>query len=176
MDAVVVGAGPNGLAAAITLARQGLAVTGLEGHDEIGGGTRTEELTVPGVLHDVCSAVHPMAAGSPFLQSLPLDRHGLEWCWPEVDCAHPLDDGSAGVLLRDIDATARGLGADGGAWKRLFGVSKGFGPLMDDLFRPVLHLPSHPVRLVRFGIPAALPATAVVRAFDTPQGIRPDMS
>lgn len=168
-SAVVVGSGPNGLACAAALVRQGLDVTVLEAEATIGGGTRTEELTVPGVLHDVCSAVHPMAAGSPFLQSLALDQHGLEWCWPEVDCAHPLDDGSAGVLLRDIDATASGLGDDGRAWKRLFGVSKTFGALTDDLFRPVIHVPSHPMRLVRFGIPAALPATAVARAFDTPQ-------
>jgi phytoene dehydrogenase-like protein len=169
-SAIVVGSGPNGLACAAALVRAGLDVTVLEAESTIGGGTRTEELTVPGVLHDVCSAVHPMAAGSPFLQSLSLERYGLEWCWPEVDCAHPLDDGSAGVLLRDLDATARGLGRDGAAWKRVFGVSKGFGPLMDDLYRPVLHVPRHPLRLVRFGIPAALPATAVARNWKTAPG------
>jgi phytoene dehydrogenase-like protein len=152
----------------------------LEAEPTIGGGTRTEELTVPGVLHDVCSAVHPMAASSPFLTSLPLDRHGLEWCWPEVDCAHPLDDGSAGVLLRDLDATARGFGGAGAgrsaagrhderAWKRVFGVSRGFERLTEDIYRPVLHVPRHPLRLVRFGIPAALPATTVARSFDTAQ-------
>jgi phytoene dehydrogenase-like protein len=169
-SAIVVGSGPNGLACAAALVRAGLDVTVLEAESTIGGGTRTEELTVPGVLHDVCSAVHPMAAGSPFLQSLSLERYGLEWCWPEVDCAHPLDDGSVGVLLRDLDATARGLGRDGAAWKRVFGVSKGFGPLMDDLYRPVLHVPRHPLRLVRFGIPAALPATAVARNWKTAPG------
>jgi phytoene dehydrogenase-like protein len=168
-SAIVVGSGPNGLACAAALVRAGLDVTVLEAEATIGGGTRTEELTVPGVLHDVCSAVHPMAAGSPFLRSLELEQHGLEWCWPEVDCAHPLDDGSAGVLLRDLDATANGLGADGAAWKRVFGVSKGFEGLTEDLYRPVLHLPRHPFQLVRFGIPAALPAAAVARAWKTEQ-------
>ena len=109
--AIVVGAGPNGLACALALAREGVEVTVLEAEPEIGGGTRTSELTVPGVLHDECSAVHPMAAGSPFLAPL-----GIEWCHPEVDCAHPLDDGSAGVMLRSLGATAAGLGADGPRW------------------------------------------------------------
>jgi phytoene dehydrogenase-like protein len=169
-SAIVVGSGPNGLACAAALVREGLDVTVLEAEPTIGGGTRTEELTLPGVLHDVCSAVHPMAAGSPFLNSLALDRHGLEWCWPEVDCAHPLDDGSAGVLVRSLDETAAGLGADGTAWKRVFGVSKGFEALTEDLFRPVLHVPRHPLRLLRFGVPAGLPATAVARNWKTEQG------
>jgi phytoene dehydrogenase-like protein len=169
-SAIVVGSGPNGLACAAALVRAGLEVTVLEAEATIGGGTRTEELTVPGVLHDVCSAVHPMAAGSPFLNSLELERHGLEWCWPEVDCAHPLDDGTAGVMLRSLDETARGLGADGAAWKRVFGVSKGFAPLTEDLFRPVLHVPRHPLRLVRFGIPAATPAAVLARSWKTAQG------
>jgi phytoene dehydrogenase-like protein len=168
--AVVVGSGPNGLASAVTLALQGVEVTVLEAEDVIGGGTKTSELTVPGVLHDQCSAVHPMAVGSPFLNSLGLERHGLEWRWPEVDLAHPLDDGTAGVMLRSIDATADGLGADGSAWKRVFGrPSAGFGELGDDIFRPVAHLPSHPLRLLRFGIPAAMPATVLARAWRTPQ-------
>jgi phytoene dehydrogenase-like protein len=169
-SAIVVGSGPNGLGCAAALVRAGLDVTVLEAEATIGGGTRTEELTVPGVLHDVCSAVHPMAASSPFLTSLDLGRHGLEWCWPEVDCAHPLDDGTAGVLLKSIEDTASGLGTDGRAWKRIFGVASGFGALTDDLYRPVLHVPRHPLRLVRFGIPAALPATAVARNWKTEQG------
>jgi phytoene dehydrogenase-like protein len=168
-SAIVVGSGPNGLACAAALVRAGLDVTVLEADAAIGGGTRSAELTVPGVLHDVCSAVHPMAAGSPFLRSLELDRHGLEWCWPEVDCAHPLDDGTAGVLLRSLDDTARGLGKDGAAWKRVFGVSKGFDRLTDDLFRPLLHVPRHPLRLARFGIPAATPATVLARTWKTTQ-------
>ena len=169
-SAIVVGSGPNGLACAAALVREGLDVTVLEAEPTIGGGTRTEELTEPGLLHDVCSAVHPMAAGSPFLNSLGLERHGLEWCWPEVDCAHPLDDGSAGVLLRSLDDTAHGLGPDGAAWKRIFAPSKSFQALTEDLFRPVLHVPSHPLRLIRFGIPAATPATVLARAWKTPQG------
>ena len=169
--AIVVGSGPNGLASAVTLARAGIRVTVLEAEDEIGGGTRTSELTVPGLLHDHCSAVHPMAVGSPFLRSLGLERHGLEWRWPDVDLAHPLDDGSAGVMLRSIEATARALGSDGGAWKRVFGrPAAGFGELADDIFRPVLHVPRHPLRLARFGIPATAPATVLARAWRTPQG------
>ncbi len=144
-------------------------MTVLEAAPTIGGGTRTEELTLPGLLHDVCSAVHPMAVGSPFLNSLGLERHGLEWCWPEVDCAHPLDDGSAGVMLRSLEETARGLGDDGRAWRWVFEPSKSFEALTEDLFRPVLHVPRHPLRLARFGLPAATPATVLARKWKTPQ-------
>jgi phytoene dehydrogenase-like protein len=169
-SAIVVGSGPNGLASAVTLALEGMRVTVLESQDTIGGGTKTSELTVPGLLHDHCSAVHPMAVGSPFLNSLGLERHGLEWRWPEVDLAHPLDDGSAGAMLRSIEATADGLGPDGGAWKRVFArPSAGFGELCDDIFRPVLRWPDHPLRLARFGIPAAAPATLLARSWRTPQ-------
>jgi phytoene dehydrogenase-like protein len=169
-EAIVVGAGPNGLACAVALAREGVSVTVLEAEDAIGGGARSGELTLPGVVHDLCSAVHPMAVGSPFLNSLGLERHGLEWRWPEVDCVHPLDDGSAGVLLRSLEATAEGLGADdGAAWRRAFGASRRFAELTDDLFRPVLHVPRHPLTLVRFGIPAAMPATVLARSWRSPQ-------
>jgi phytoene dehydrogenase-like protein len=163
-SAVVVGAGPNGLAAAVALARAGLVVTVLEARDSIGGGTRTEELTVPGVLHDVCSAVHPLGVGSPFLQSLDLGRHGLEWCWPEVDLAHALDDGRAGVLRRSVEETAAGLGADGPAWRRLFAEHAArFDDLAVDILRPVVHLPRHPLLLARFGMRALAPASWLVR-------------
>ncbi|WP_156748195.1 NAD(P)/FAD-dependent oxidoreductase, partial [Mycobacterium sp. 1465703.0] len=101
--AVVVGAGPNGLAAAIHLARHGVAVQVLEARDTAGGGARSAELTVPGVIHDVCSATHPWAVGSPFWRELDLQRYGLTLRWPEIDCAHPLDDGTAGVLYQSID-------------------------------------------------------------------------
>ncbi len=169
-EAIVVGSGPNGLACAVALARAGLGVTVLEAADTIGGGTRTSELTVPGLLHDHCSAVHPMAVGSPFLTSLGLERHGLEWCWPEIDLAHPLDDGSAGVLRQSIEDTAAGLGRDGKAWIRVFGrPAAGFAELNEDLVVPVLHLPRHPLRMARFGIPAALPATLLARNWRTPQ-------
>jgi phytoene dehydrogenase-like protein len=169
-DAIVVGSGPNGLACAVELARSGVGVTVLEAEERIGGGTRTSELTVPGLLHDDCSATHPMAAGSPFLNSLDLGKHGLEWLWPEVDLAHPLDDGSAGVMVRSIEETARGLGEDGGAWLRIFGSSSAhFDALLEDVLEPILHLPKHPLRLARFGIPAAAPATLLARSWRTPQ-------
>jgi phytoene dehydrogenase-like protein len=170
-EAIVVGSGPNGLACAVELARSGVEVTVLEAEDRIGGGARTSELTVPGLLHDDCSATHPMAAGSPFLNSLDLGRHGLEWLLPEVSLAHPLDDGSAGVMVRSIEETAAGLGEDGAAWKRVFGSSSAnFGALLDDMLAPIIHLPRHPFRLARFGIPAAAPATVLARAWKTPQG------
>jgi phytoene dehydrogenase-like protein len=125
---------------------------------------------VSGLVHDFCSAVHPMAAGSPFLNELDLERHGLEWRWPEVDLAHPLDDGTAGVMMRSLAATEEALGADGPAWRRVFGrPSSSFAALNEDLVRPVLHLPRHPIRLVSFGLRAAMPATILARAWDTPQ-------
>ena len=167
-NAVVVGSGPNGLAAAVALARAGLEVTVIEAYDSIGGGTRTEELTVPGVLHDVCSAMHPLAVGSPFLQTLDLARHGLEWCWPELDLAHPLDTGSAGVLTRDIDATVLGLAADGAAWRRLFEAHAAhFDELGADILRPVAHVPRHPLLLASFGLRALAPASWVVRRWNS---------
>jgi phytoene dehydrogenase-like protein len=163
-SAIVVGSGPNGLGCAAALAREGVAVTVLEAADTIGGGTRTSELTVPGLLHDECSAVHPMGQGSPFFRSLELERHGLEWRWPEVDLAHPLDDGSAAVMLRSIDETAAGLGDDGDAWLRLFGApSRAFEALNEDLLRPLLHIPRHPIGLARFGAAAAMPVATVAR-------------
>ena len=169
-EVTVVGSGPNGLACAVALAREGVAVTVLEARDTLGGGVRSAELTLAGLVHDVCSAVHPMAVGSPFLRSLGLERYGLEWRWPEVDCAHPLDDGSAGVMHRSITATIEALGSDGAGWRRVFGPSSAaFDALGDDLLRPVAHVPRHPVALARFGAVAAMPATAVARAWRTPQ-------
>lgn len=168
VDAVVVGAGPNGLAAAVALAREGFAVTVLEGAAEIGGGTRTTELTVPGVLHDVCSAVHPFGVASPFLSSLPLADHGLEWCWPEVDLVHPLDGGRAGVAVRSLDDTVAGLGEDGSAWRRTFGpIADRFGVLAEELFQPFLHVPRHPLTMARFGLSALQPATVLARRWRT---------
>jgi phytoene dehydrogenase-like protein len=168
--AIVVGSGPNGLACAAALAVEGIEVTVLEAEETIGGGTRTSELTIPGLLHDECSAVHPMAVGSPFLRSLDLERHGLQWRWPEVDLAHPLDDGSAGVMLRSIDETAAGLGEDGKAWLRLFGSpSRSFEALNEDLLRPILHVPRHPIKLAQFGLAAAMPVAGLVRAWKGPQ-------
>jgi phytoene dehydrogenase-like protein len=169
-DAVVVGSGPNGLAAAVTLAQRGLSVTVLEKAGEIGGGTRTKELTVPGLLHDVCAAVHPFGVASPFLASLPLGEHGLRWRWPEIDLVHPLDDGTAGVLHQPLDATVEGLGVDGNAWRRTFGpLVAGFDDLALDVLGPMARVPDHPLRMAQFGLRAGLPATLLNRRFATEQ-------
>ncbi|OBF18148.1 FAD-dependent oxidoreductase [Mycobacterium kubicae] len=168
--AIVVGAGPNGLAAAIQLARNGIDVQVLEAADTIGGGARSGELTVPGVIHDHCSAFHPMGVGSPFWKDIDLPQYGLRWKWPEIDCAHPLDDGTAGVLLRSIEETVARLGPDGNRWRAAVGgLAAGFDDLSEDLLRPVLNIPRHPIRLAAFGPRALLPATVVARWFKTEQ-------
>ncbi|BCO36503.1 NAD(P)/FAD-dependent oxidoreductase [Mycobacterium heckeshornense] len=167
-SAVVVGAGPNGLAAAIQLARNGVDVQVLEACDTIGGGARSGELTVAGVIHDHCSAFHPMAVGSPFWRQVDLERHGLVWLWPEIDCAHPLDDGTAGSLYRSLDQTVAGLGPDGKRWRRALGdLADSFDELAQDLLRPIVGIPRHPIRLARFGPRAVLPATLMARWFRT---------
>ncbi len=169
-DAVVVGAGPNGLACAATLATRGVGVTVIEAAKTIGGGARTSELTVPGLLHDDCSATHPFSPSSTALSALDLGRHGLEWAWPEVDLAHPFDDGSAAAMLRSIEETATGLGPAGAAWKRLFGPSSEcFDVLSEDIMRPLPHVPRHPIRLTRFGLRALPPVSLLARALPTPQ-------
>ena len=163
-SAIVVGSGPNGLAAAIRLAQEGIAVTVLEGSDRPGGGTRTSEVTLPGVLHDDCAAFHPTGVVSPFLSSLGLDRYGLEWLWPEIDLAHPLDDGRAAVLSRDMDRTLASLGTDAAAWSRAFGpIVKNFDKIVAEVFRPMVHVPHHPIALTRFGLNALMPATWTAR-------------
>ncbi|OBK78399.1 NAD(P)/FAD-dependent oxidoreductase [Mycobacterium sp. 1164985.4] len=169
-NAVVVGGGPNGLAAAVALARAGVQVTVLEAACEVGGGARSSEAILPGLLHDHCSAIHPMAAGSAFFSGLGLDRYGLQWRWPEIDCAHPLDNGDAGVLRRSVDATADGLGADGRVWKRVFGgPSARFDLLSQDIMGPLLRMPRHPLMLARFGAPTVLPAATFAHTFRTPE-------
>ncbi|MFO0797925.1 MAG: NAD(P)/FAD-dependent oxidoreductase [Gemmataceae bacterium] len=153
-DAVIVGSGPNGLAAAIELARAGLSVRVVEGADTIGGGARSAALTLPGFTHDVCSAVYPMAAASPYLRTLPLDRYGLEWLHPPVPFAHPLDGGTAAVFRRSVDDTAAGLGEDADAYRRLLTpLVRAADGLFADLLGPPFTIPRHPLAALRFGLP-----------------------
>ncbi|QKT08590.1 NAD(P)/FAD-dependent oxidoreductase [Gordonia sp. X0973] len=166
--AVVVGGGPNGLAAALHLARHGVSVTILEAESTVGGGARSGEAGYPGLINDYCSAVHPLGVGSPFWKTVDLERYGLGWCWPEVDCAHPLDDGRAGVLYQSVDETAAGMGVDGKRWKRLVGdLAEHFDDLAADLLGPVIGIPSHPFRLASFGPRALLSAQLVSKYLKT---------
>ena len=162
-DAVVVGSGPNGLAAAIELAQSGASVRVLEARAEIGGGTRTAELTLPGFFHDVCSGCHPMGALSPFFRSLPLEAHGLQWIHPRASVAHPLDDEPAVLLQRSLADTARELNEDAQAYTKLFApFLREPHALLADLLGP-LRIPKHPLRLARFGLPGLLPAAGALR-------------
>ena len=157
LDAVVIGAGPNGLAAALTLARAGRSVRVYEAAATIGGGTRTEELTLPGFRHDVCSTILPLTAASPFFRTVDLAAHGVELVHPDAPLAHALDGGRAVVLERSVAATAAGLDDphDAHAWRNLFGpLTRDAGKLSGELLRPVVHIPRHPIALARFGLPA----------------------
>lgn len=167
-SAIVVGAGPNGLAAAAMLARAGVSVSVLEGAPTIGGGTRSSEYLVPGLVHDHCSAVHPLALASPLFKQLALS--GITWRAAEVDCAHPLDDGTAGAFSRSFDETEAALGVDGTRWRRLFEpVVEHFDDLFEDISQPVLRVPRHPITLARFGTRILAPATVLGRVWKTPQ-------
>jgi phytoene dehydrogenase-like protein len=168
LDAVVVGAGPNGLAAAVTLAQAGRSVLVLEAADTPGGGARTKSLTEPDVVHDICSAVHVLGVASPFFDSQPLGRLGLEWAHAPTPLAHPLDDGRCAVAAHDLDATVSGLGADGKAYRSIVGrLSRRYDDLTDDVLGPVIHVPRHPLFLTRFGLDAVQPAALLVRRFET---------
>jgi len=166
-SAVVVGSGPNGLTAAVELARNGAGVLVVEAADRVGGGASSEELTRRGFVHDVCSAIHPLGIGSPVFASLPLGEHGLQWVHPGNPLAHPLDDGSAAVLARSIESTAATLDGDGDAYSRLMNPLVGhWEQIRRHVLGPVVRLPRSPVALGRFGMRAVLPASRLARRFE----------
>jgi phytoene dehydrogenase-like protein len=168
-DAVVVGSGPNGLAAAVTLARAGRSVLVLEAAATIGGGARTAELTEPGYLHDVCAAAFPLALASPYLRTLGLERHGLRFVHAPAPLAHPLDDGRAVMLERSLSATAAGLGPAGDAYRRIVGpLVRDAGPLFREILRPPLRLPRYPLVLGRLAANGLAPATLLARRLPGP--------
>ena len=166
-DAVIIGSGPNGLAAAITIARTGRSVLVLEAQETIGGGCRSCELTLPGFTHDICSAIHPAALASVFFRALPLERYGLEWIHPDIPLAHPLDNGQAAILDRSLDVTAQSLGQDGTAYKQLMQpLVENWETIMDAFHGPLRPrtILSHPFKLAHFGLPALRGANGLVRA------------
>ncbi len=163
-DALVIGAGPNGLAAAIEIARSARKVRLYERSATVGGGTRSAELTLPGFIHDVCSAVHPLAASSPFFSQLPLQKYGLEYVYPPLSLAHPFDDGTALVLERSLDATAARLGKDGAAYRRIFSpLVETWDTIKGDLLGPI-GISRHPFAMARFGLSAIRPAKGFAEA------------
>lgn len=158
-DAVVIGSGPNGLAAAITLAQAGWRVLVVEAKATPGGGTRTQELTLPGFRHDICSAIHPLGIASPFFRTLPLANYGLEWIVSPVSLAHPLDDGTAVAVTTSLEATATEFGVDSRAWRLLFEpLTTHWQEMLDDLLAP-LHFPRHPVLYTGYALPMLAPVT-----------------
>ena len=166
-EVIVVGSGPNGLAAAITMAREGWSVLVVEAADRAGGGLRTTELTLPGFRHDVCSSIHPLAVASPFLSTLPLEAHGVEWIEPPVPVAHPLDGGRALALHRSLEETVATLGVDGAAYRRLIGPAlETWQDLIAGLLRPLRPARYSPAA-IRFGAAAARSARRLSRRFET---------
>jgi phytoene dehydrogenase-like protein len=168
--AVVVGSGPNGLAAALTLAKAGLEVQVLEAAEVAGGGTRSSELTLPGLIHDECSGFHPLAVDTAFSREFDLRSYGLTWRWPDVQFSHPLDDGKGAASLRSVQDTAANLGTDGRAWRRVFApLTDRFDGITEDFLKPMLHLPAHPISLGWFGFLSSLPAAVLARNWSTPE-------
>jgi phytoene dehydrogenase-like protein len=171
LDAVVVGAGPNGLSAAITLAGAGKRVLVIEGSDSIGGGARTEELTIPGVRHDVCSSVHPLGAASPAFARMPLEEHGLRWLHPGVVLAHPFDDGTAATVVRDVDATCADLGGDADAWRSTVGMTaRRWQSTLNIALSHPLAGARRPVAAARFARMGLLSAHRLAGRFETRDG------
>ncbi|HTG56923.1 MAG TPA: NAD(P)/FAD-dependent oxidoreductase, partial [Niabella sp.] len=169
-DAIVVGSGPNGLAAAITLQQRGHSVLLIEGKEQVGGGLRTTELTLPGFHHDVCSAIHPMAIHSPFLASLPLADFGLEYIHPAIAAAHPFDGGSAAYVAHSIEDTASALGKDEQVYLDLIGpVVEDWPFIINNILAP-LRFPGYPFKLARFGLKALRSASAIAKKFSTREG------
>jgi phytoene dehydrogenase-like protein len=162
-DAVVVGSGPNGLAAAITLQQAGLSVILLEARETIGGGMRTAELTLPGFKHDICSAIHPLGADSPFFKTLPLEEHGLTYIYPPVAAAHPFDDGRAALLCQSVEETARTLGEDEKAYTELMQPLARIWPTLAPTLLGPLRIPSNPLHMARFGMYGILPSTLLAK-------------
>ncbi|MBB3056411.1 phytoene dehydrogenase-like protein [Mucilaginibacter gotjawali] len=166
-DAIVVGSGPNGLAAAILMQQKGLSVLLIEGKETIGGGLRSAELTLPGYIHDICSAIHPLAVASPFFETLPLDKHGLEYIFPPIAAAHPFDNGKAAIIKNSIEETAGLLGADEQAYKKLMQpVVNDWPAIAPDVLGP-LHYPKHPLAMARFGLTALTSAAHLIKRFET---------
>ncbi len=167
-DAIVIGAGPNGLSAAVELARNDLNVLVIEGQNTIGGGTRTAELTLPGFKHDICSAIHPMAPCSPFFSSLPLEEYGLEWITPPCAVAHPFDEGSAALMFQSIEQTAERLGVDASVYLSIYQpLVQGFEKINEYALGPMIRVPRHPLTFTPFGLQALLPATLYAKRFKT---------
>src|SRR5690625_2163670 len=168
-EAGVVGSGPNGLAAAVTLAAGGVDVTVLEASDSIGGGTRSGEATLPGLVHDGCSGCQPLACDTPLSRQFDLEAHGLRWALPGVQYWHPLDGGRGAAVGQSVDRTAEQLGVVGAAcWRTFHPLYRRFGAVAEEFLHPMVHVPRLPIALARFGSYAAMPASLLVRRWRAP--------